>query len=57
MSLIGGNFLNTLLPSLIIIAHISYLLVVLYILMSPYHIGMDRVVIGSIWFSGVFGNG
>ena len=49
MIIISGNLLKTLLLILMIITHISSLLLISYVLMSPYHGGMDRVVIGLIW--------
>ena len=49
MRLIGGNLLNTLLIILMSIAHRFSLLRISSVMMSPYHGGIDRVVIGSIW--------
>ena len=49
MRLIGGNLLKTLLLILMSSIHRSYLLQVLYVLISSYCRGTDRVVIVSIW--------
>ena len=50
MIIIGGKLLKTFLLILMSIAHSSSLLLISYVLMSAYRGGMDRVVIGSIWF-------
>ena len=50
MIIIGGKLLKTFLLILMSIAHSSSLLHISYVLMSTYRGGMDRVVIGSIWF-------
>ena len=49
MIFIGGIFLKTLLLILMGIVHNSSLLRISYVLVSQYRVGMDRVVIGSIW--------
>ena len=50
MRLVGGKSLKTLLLVLMSTSHSYSLLRISYMLMSPYHGGTDRVVIGSIFF-------